>query len=277
MTNQEKAAAERERKARIRRAQQHLAELPKDEQDHVVESASEKEAQAREAGSRRASVAFLEDALVAWSIGGTLMAAHRKGITLTPEQTREVVEAADVEYRGTDPQGVTDTSVAQDRQAAIELRATAAAEVTVAADATPEQLGAAANQLAEDMVGKLRAKAVALREKGLTVAEVAKELNVNPALARDLCGDEKRGGKVAKKTTEPRPKRAARDVRTHRGQRQEKCPECGEWKPAQQDAAGKYLKESDYREGRGDCRACYNRRWLEGKQRREAAKKQGAK
>lgn len=284
MTQQEKAAAERERKARIKRAQAHLADLPADERQHLVETASEKELAARDAGIRRASVAFLEDALVAWSIGGTLMAAHGQGVVLTREQVDEVVRAASDRYRG-NSEGI---DTLPEAFAALEFRPpaqrkraraalpdqkqpTAAAAVTVPADATPEQLGQAANDVAEKLVADLKTKAVALRGQGLTVAEVATRLHVNPRLAADLCGEAPRG--KAKAPAAARVRAAQRPVRGHVGDgasRQEQCPGCGEWRPAQVDAAGAYLKESDFRPGRGDCRACYNRRWLEGKKRREA-------
>lgn len=253
-TKNEKAAAERERKARIKRAHAHLEALPADDRQAVLDSAAEKEGDARDAGSRRAHIAFVEDALVAWIVGGRAIDAG----TMTPDAIDALVEEVSREVRG-------DAATEEMRADARHVLAGATATPALAVEEQAAQAVAQERQ-------SLEARAVAMREKGLTVAEIARELKVGTPAARELCGLTARGGAKAKAPKAAGRKRVEREVRGAGADRQEKCPECGEWKPAPQDAAGGYVKAADFREGRGDCRACYNKRWLEGKQRREAAR-----
>ncbi len=125
----------------------------------------------------------------------------------------------------------------------------------------------------------LTARARGMREAGLTVAEIAGELDVGAAAVQAALAGAPRGKPAVPRQRQKgrgEPKATARRARESRGgagvDRQEKCPACGKWRCAERNGDGKYVVEADFREGRQDCRECYNRRWREGNERRKAQK-----
>jgi hypothetical protein len=210
----DKAAAERERKAKIRQGKERLAALDDVSQRRVQQKAAYLET--HDTG-KKAAWRYLEQAL-----------------------------------------DIHDAEQAPDAEATIDLD-------------DPASVAAGVDELAEGMLESLRIKVVAARvEDKMTLAEIQQKFNLHPNLVRELLGAELAASGGAKKAA--RSRKAAREVRGDGATRQEKCPDCGEFRAAQKHDDGKYDAGADFREGRSDCRACYNRRWREGQARRKAAK-----
>jgi imidazolonepropionase-like amidohydrolase len=197
-----KAVAERERKARIRKVAERLMALDGDTRDHVKAQAEQAEAKAKAEGSRRATVAFLEDAL--------------------------------------DAQDKTDAHIDD-----------------LAVEVTADQ-----QEAQGDAIRQARRTGVTLAELKVTYGLTSTEL---AAILGDTVPVPAKTAAAATRTP-----RAARDVRGEGGDRQEKCPACGEWHDARVTDTGDYEKAADFRKGRADCRTCYNRRWREGQLARKA-------
>lgn len=231
----DKAAAERERKANIRRGKERLAALDGDVQQTVLEQARIAEEDAREQGDRRASWQFLADALDAED--ERMHSAHLDGTAKVPDL---------------------------DKIAAV-------AEATVDLD-DPASVAAGVEVLATGLVDDLRDKVRAARTGGLTLLEIRQKFNLHPKLVKELLGDLAETGAAKSQEQTARQasrRRPAREVRGDDDRREEKCPACGKWHDARLGDDGDYIKDADYRKGRADCRACYNLRWREGVARRK--------